>query len=370
MYQYTNYQQPWQTTMPQNQPPQAQPVQYHQSTYAPPVYCQQPVYYQPAAVYAPPFAINDPKTARISVASKAVNQLGLFVLLQTVSAILFEIPLLLIMTLCGSVDSFAMQWLSTVMVPLSTALPFFVYLKIGKKDVTEYLHFKKVGFTTALLCVLAGFAVCLLGNFPAIAVQSFFGNFGYESNSALTGGSANIEMFALEFFCVAVLVPVMEEFAFRGVLMSALKKFGTGFAVVASALIFGLVHLDFPNVIFATIAGLVFGFLYAKTENLWVTIVIHALNNGVATIGTYSEYLFGSYADLMDTLLMFVPVVLGIGALVLLLIFKREKIFGKSDAEKKIQPFTAGESATAIARAPVFWIIVAIMAAYTTVMFF
>ena len=129
--------------------------------------------------------------------------------------------------------------------------------------------------------VLAGLSICFLGNYPAMAVQRFFGMFGYEAAGSLTNVTTWQE-FALEFFSTAIVVPVMEEFAFRGVLFSGLKKHGTAFAVVDSALVFSFLHLDFSNVLFALIAGLVFGFLYAKTKNLWLTILIHALNNGYA----------------------------------------------------------------------------------------
>lgn len=339
-----------------------------------PIYASAPAAYSQQGYYAPPFAIKQDRDPRRSGAAKLMNRMCLVVLLQSLAAIVFEIPLVGLMTIQGInvyTDSVAFQWLTAAMVPLSTALPFFLYLKIGKKDVTEYLRFEKVGFTTALLCVLAGLGVCLLGNFPAAAIQNFFGSFGYEPASSLSGEESGWFMFVLEFFSVAVLVPVMEEFAFRGVLLSSLKKYGTGFAVVASALVFSLVHLDFSNVVFAFIAGLVFGFLYAKTGNLWITISIHALNNGIAVIGTYGDFLFGkNLAGLMENLFMLIPIVIGIAALILLLIFQREKLFRRGIGQTAVQPLSAGTSAAAIVRAPLFWVIVAVMMAYTTTLFF
>lgn len=341
--------------------------------YQQPVYGQPQQYCTPTQMYAPPpFAVNKGTSPAVA-AGKTVNRMCLVVLLQTAAAVLFEIPLLALMMLAGVnpvVNSFAMQWLSAILVPFSTALPFFIYMLISKKSTTYFLRFKKIGFSTAVLCVLAGFAVCLSGNFPAIAVQSFLGNFGYEPTSALSGAIDSWDMFALELFTTAVLVPVMEEFAFRGVLLSALKKHGTGFAIITSAIIFALVHLDFSNVIFALIAGLVFGYLYAKTQNLWVTIAIHMLNNAVATVGTYADFLFGSRADFVNDMLVLAPLILGLVALVLLIAFKRSEIFSRSENPLDSQPLTAGQSAAAIVRAPLFWVVVAMMAAYTTTLFF
>lgn len=349
----------------------AQP--YAQTVPPQPVYA--PVYYPQPAYYAPPFAIKRERDPRLSGAARIMNRMCLVILLQTLAAIVFEIPLVGIMTALDInvyANDMAFQWLTTVMVPLSTALPFFIYLKIGRKDVSNYLKFEKVGFTTALLCVLAGLGVCLLGNFPSIVIQNFFENFGYEPSSSLSGTDSGWAAFVLEFLTVAVLVPVMEEFAFRGVLLSSLKRYGAGFAIVASALVFSFVHLDFSNVVFAFIAGLVFGFLYAKTGNLWITIFIHALNNGIAVVGTYGNFLFGQkLAEVIGNLLMLIPIVIGIAALILLVIFKREKLFGRGAGQPAaIRPLSAGESASAIVHAPLFWVIAAIMMAYTTTLFF
>ena len=313
-------------------------------------------------------------------ASKTLNRLCLVVLLQTAAAFLLEMALMALF-FRGNSSGWTCVWPppfsrrptwvwadSTRAIAFSTALPFFIYLRLGQKDVTDYLKFEKVGFFTALLCVLAGLALCLLGNFPAFAIQDFFGSFGYEPASSLVEESASMALFLLEMLSTAVLVPVMEEFAFRGVLLSSLRKYGAGFAIVASAFVFSLVHLDFSNVVFAFIAGLVFGFLYVKTGNLWISILIHALNNGIAVAGSYGEFLFGeSMAKAFEDLSLLIPIVAGLVALLLLVIFRR--LFKRKE-EKTPLCLSGGEAAAAMVRAPLLWVIVAFMAAYTTTLFF
>lgn len=337
----------------------------------PPAYTQ-PVYAQPLYA-APPFALKQDSNPRLTGASKTFNRLCLVVLLQTAAAFLFEMPLVALLISQGIniyTDSLAFQWLTTAMVPLSTALPFLIYLRIGHKETGDYLKFEKVGFVTALLCVLGGLGLCLLGNFPAFAIQNFFSSFGYEPASAATQETKSMAMLVLELLSTAVLVPVMEEFAFRGVLLSSLRKYGAGFAIFASAFVFSLVHMDFSNVVFAFIAGLVFGFLYVKTGNLWISIFIHALNNGIAVLDSYSEFLFGeARADLFANLSLLIPIVIGLIAVLLLVIFKREKLF-KQEGEKTPLTLSGGESVTAMVRAPLLWVIVVFMAAYTTTLFF
>ncbi len=320
----------------------------------------------------PPFAVRQPRDPRLTGASKTLNRMCLLVLLQTAASfvwtLLFEFILL-----AAHVDfissPMAFQWLSTVLVPLSTALPFFVYLLIERADLSQYLRFERVGFGMALLWVMAGLAVCLLGNFPAIAVQDFFSRFGYEPTE-MGFGEKTLPLFILELLSTAVLVPVMEEFAFRGVLLSALRKYGVGFAITASALVFSLVHLDFSNVVFALIAGLVFGFLYVKTGNLWISILIHAFNNAIAVIGNYEEFLFPpDLIGLLENLIMFVPLGLGLIALIILIACRRRDLLRLADRQETPAPLTGGEAAASIVRAPLLWVVVATMAAYTVTLF-
>ena len=336
----------------------------------------QPGWYA-APVYAPPYVpgekpLRDP---RQKGATRTMNRMCLLLLAQFALSLFWQFPLQMLLALVG-VDIFqnslGYQWLSGVLVPLATALPFVAYLAFRKDDPADYLKFEKVGFSGGLLCVLGGLAVTLLGNYPATFVSNFFGSFGYESASSYVGGGESLQVVLLDIAITAVLVPFMEEFAFRGVVLSALRKYGIGFSIVASALIFGMAHMDFSTVVFAFVAGLVFGFLYAKTNNLWLPVIIHSLNNLIAVLGSHGEFLFGDMAYFVNNLLMLVPLGVGLVALVLLLVFKRGMFIGPRSPryDGPAQPLGAGESAASIVRAPMFWVVVGLMALYTLSLFF
>ena len=336
----------------------------------------QPGWYA-APVYAPPYVpgekpLRDP---RQKGATRTMNRMCLLLLAQFALSLFWQFPLQMLLALVG-VDIFqnslGYQWLSGVLVPLATALPFVAYLAFRKDDPADYLKFEKVGFSGGLLCVLGGLAVTLLGNYPATFVSNFFGSFGYESASSYVGGGESLQVVLLDIAITALLVPFMEEFAFRGVVLSALRKYGIGFSIVASALIFGMAHMDFSTVVFAFVAGLVFGFLYAKTNNLWLPVIIHSLNNLIAVLGSHGEFLFGDMAYFVNNLLMLVPLGVGLVALVLLLVFKRGMFIGLRSPryDGPAQPLGAGESAASIVRAPMFWVVVGLMALYTLSLFF
>lgn len=256
-------------------------------------------------------------------------------------------------------DNLALIWLTLAMSPLSTALPFLAYMLVGKKDWSSYLRFEKTGFFTGLLLVLAGLGLCLLADYPAYAVEALLESFGASSASSAAPQIASMEEFWLELAGIAVLVPLMEEFAFRGVLLSGLRRYGTGFAVVASGLLFGMAHMSPVSVVFASLAGLVMGFLYAKTNNLWLTVAVHALNNALSVVLNNANLLFPpqTAALLLDALpLGFVG--LGALSLVLLLIFRRRQAFGRKEPDPVVEarpPLGPGESIGCMVKAPMFW---------------
>ena len=70
---------------------------------------------------------------------------------------------------------------------------------------------------------------------------------------------------------------------FRGILLQRwAMKWGLRWGVVASSLLFGLLH--FNNPVGLTLFGLVMGLLYVRTRSLWVPVLCHCLNN-LAALG-------------------------------------------------------------------------------------
>ena len=84
-------------------------------------------------------------------------------------------------------------------------------------------------------------------------------------------------------FTAIVSAPIFEELLCRGVLFEVLnRRWGVKVSILVSALFFGLLHFSPANAIVAMVAGLIFGVLYVRTSSLYITIIIHAVNNALA----------------------------------------------------------------------------------------
>ncbi|QYN60942.1 CPBP family intramembrane metalloprotease [Bifidobacterium asteroides] len=76
----------------------------------------------------------------------------------------------------------------------------------------------------------------------------------------------------------AILVPVVEEFLLRGVVMGRLRPYGRTFAIVTSSFIFACLHGDITQSLFTFLLGLVLGFIAMKYSIIW-SMALHIFNN-------------------------------------------------------------------------------------------
>ncbi len=96
---------------------------------------------------------------------------------------------------------------------------------------------------------------------------------------------------------LCVIAPILEEVAFRGVILHRWAlKFGLRNAVLMSSFVFGIVH---PDVLGAFLFGIGMCILYLRFQSLWVPIISHGVYNFVVWLielgyfykdGPYAEY--------------------------------------------------------------------------------
>jgi len=82
-----------------------------------------------------------------------------------------------------------------------------------------------------------------------------------------------------------VLAPILEEMLFRGIILrSFLRQYSRWAAIVGSAAIFGLAHMNIYQFCAALVLGIIAGWLYERTRSLLTCIALHAAYNGTLTL--------------------------------------------------------------------------------------
>ena len=175
--------------------------------------------------------------------------------------------------------------------------------------------------TKTVLLTLIGFGGCLLANYITVFIRAFGEGMGiYSSYSALEDPTSTLDIVMI-FICSSIIPPLVEEFAMRGVLLQSLRKYGNTFAILASAVMFGVFHGNAVQIPFAFLCGLIIGYAVVATESIWTGVIIHALMNSMSSVSSALIYYFDEYTS--NTFFYVgsaVGIVAGIIALILYLI--------------------------------------------------
>lgn len=134
----------------------------------------------------------------------------------------------------------------------------------------------------------------------------------------------SIKKLLISLLVIAFLPAVFEETFFRGGLQNILTRWfkGPWAAIILTSIIFSLVHLSYYGFLVRFSLGLILGFIFYYSRNLWLNILLHFLFNGVQVIALYITTIAG-VKDKKDLEAGF-PLWAGALAIVLLIfLFKR-----------------------------------------------
>ena len=142
-------------------------------------------------------------------------------------------------------------------------------------EVQPLVEQKSVPFIIYPLSVLAipGLVMISAPIANLIPVPDFF----MEQLESIVGGDIGV----FHFLTIVIAAALFEETIFRGIILDGfLRLYSPQKAIIYSALLFALVHmnpLQFPHTM---ILGLFLGWLYYRTKSIWPCIAIHMINNG------------------------------------------------------------------------------------------
>ena len=99
----------------------------------------------------------------------------------------------------------------------------------------------------------------------------------------------SIGEFTLNFVMIAIIPAIGEELLFRGVLQKLFSNWtkNVHWGIFITAFLFSAVHMQFLTFLPRFFLGVVFGYLLVWTQSLWVPILAHFFNNGLAVIVSY-----------------------------------------------------------------------------------
>lgn len=186
-------------------------------------------------------------------------------------------------------DSSLLGIFTLVCYTVALAIPFFaVYATMPQEEKQKiYCFDKPISKKSALFAVGAGLLVCTAANFVTEFLMNLLSGAGIESAGGDYQIASTVDSLISQLINVAFLPALVEEFAFRFIVMQPLRRFGDKFAIVISALVFSLVHGNLVQIPFAFMVGLAIGYFVIATNSIWVGIIIHFFNNAYSVILSY-----------------------------------------------------------------------------------
>lgn len=217
------------------------------------------------------------------------------------------------------------------------------FRKKNQMKTEDFLPFKPVGGKKLAAIVFGGMAVCMVAQVMAVLLSINFSLVGFNIDEAIdtTLGTNPLDI-VMNSICTALIPALVEEFAYRGVVLGALKKYDTNLAIIGSAYLFGMLHGNLAQIPFAFTLGLMLAYVRIKTDSMLPNILIHFGNNFYAVIvSTIGETTPESVSTLIDAAVMVTMV--AVGFICIYYLAKSDKSFFKIKSENSYLTF--GEKA-------------------------
>ena len=182
-----------------------------------------------------------------------------------------------------NIESFLMSGICSIVSIFLTSL---LYCKIADVNINETIPFKKTKISIFIPLVLFGFAGTFIANYIAALLNLVLTPFHLTTDLSSEYGYMNWIEIILLATSVSIIPALVEEFAFRGIIMGKLRKYGDSFAIFLSAVLFGMMHGNISQIPFAFIVGLILGFIVVKANSLLPAIIVHFFNNFISVMFT------------------------------------------------------------------------------------
>lgn len=156
-------------------------------------------------------------------------------------------------------------------------IPAIIYLLLTRQSPKKVLRLNKLYLKDILIIIGLAFVCQPIMTFFSLISQFFFEN---EIGNFI-GEIVNTPYWIL-LLLVAVLPAITEEITVRGVVLSGYDNKNTYVACVASGLIFGIMHLDPQQFLYATVLGFILALVVRITNSIFAASIMHFIINGTS----------------------------------------------------------------------------------------
>lgn len=179
---------------------------------------------------------------------------------------------------------------------VSFGIPALIYACIVTRKTKQRLHdffgFHSISIYSILLTIAAAITVQPLMMLISSISQLFFENI--TTSSMLQMAEMPLWAFLLS---SAFLPAFFEELICRGIILTGYQETPNWYALLMPALFFGMLHLNFQQIIYAIAGGVFFAILVKATGSIWSSVIAHLTINGLQSLMAWFMLRSGVYEN-------------------------------------------------------------------------
>lgn len=162
-------------------------------------------------------------------------------------------------------------------------VPTIIYILISKCDLRETLRLKKTHWLAII--IVPAFVVALE---PLMTLINAISLLWVESaTTELATGLVSNHKLWVSTLLMAVTPGIVEELAYRGVIMGSYRYGSRLAAIIIGGIMFGAMHMNFNQMAYAMVLGMMLGFLAEATGSIFTTMYAHFCFNEISVIISY-----------------------------------------------------------------------------------
>lgn len=162
-------------------------------------------------------------------------------------------------------------------------VPALVYVLVLRPKTLDGVSMSVVSPLTTVLTVILTFCIMPL----VMLINSLSSMIEGNAVDGTLNGLVQENPIWLNLIIIALLPAVVEEFIFRGLIFNGYKRRNPLMAVLLSAFLFGLLHMNINQFSYAFVMGVIFALLAYATGSLLPSILGHFIINGTSVLMTH-----------------------------------------------------------------------------------
>lgn len=155
-----------------------------------------------------------------------------------------------------------------------------ILILIINTELVKSENFKKISFSNIGNLLILSVGMDGIQALISKSLSTIFPSYLKVSESIFNSSDSYLQL-----IIIVILGPILEEMLFRGIIFGYLKKnFNIIAAVIVQALVFGVVHGNIVQGVYAFISGILLAIVYLHYESIFACIIVHMTINLLGTL--------------------------------------------------------------------------------------